>query len=91
MVENGLIEETQALLEMGYSSELRPMKSIGYRHAVRMLEGIWNRETMLSELQKDTRRYSKRQLTWFKTDLESIWVKPESRDFISKKIREFID
>ncbi|MBN2060561.1 MAG: tRNA (adenosine(37)-N6)-dimethylallyltransferase MiaA [Deltaproteobacteria bacterium] len=91
MVDNGLIEETHSLIDMGYSTELKPMKSIGYRHAVGLLKGIWNKEKMIFEFQKDTRRYAKRQLTWFRNDHDYMWVNPDSRDLILKKVREFID
>ena len=91
MVDHGLVKETISLIEKGYSPDLKPMKSIGYRHAVNLIEDRWNKEKMISELQKDTRRYAKRQLTWFKSDHELIWVRPDNSDLIRKKIREFID
>lgn len=90
MVDRGLIEETKKLLNMGYSPELKSMKSIGYRHAVSMIEGTWDRDIMIQQLQTDTRRYAKRQLTWFRGDPEMIWIGPDNRELIKKKINQFI-
>ncbi|MFC1580645.1 tRNA (adenosine(37)-N6)-dimethylallyltransferase MiaA [Thermodesulfobacteriota bacterium] len=91
MVENGLIEEVEGLLEKGYDSHLRPMQSIGYRHVSKFLEGTWDMEKAVSQLQTDTRRYAKRQLTWFKADPEMIWLGPDAKIEILKKIRGFLE
>lgn len=90
MVEKGLVEETERLLEKGYSPELKSMKSLGYRHAVRYLKGLMDLDQMIGELQKDTRRYAKRQLTWFRTDPEMKWVVPEARENLIQEINAFI-
>ena len=90
MIDNGLIEETQGLLEMGYSKDLKAMKSLGYRHAVQFLEKKWNRDELTQKLQTDTRRYAKRQLTWFKADPDVIWVNPRDRAHIRRIIEKFI-
>ena len=70
MVEAGLARETEGLLNKGYSSALKPMKAIGYRHMVRYLKGDWSMAEALEKLKRDTRRYAKRQVTWFKADPE---------------------
>ena len=90
MLRSGLIEETRNLLESGYSADLKPMKSIGYRHAIEYLQKKRNYEETLNLLQRDTRRYSKRQITWFRSDPEMFWVIPEETDKIKQKIEEFI-
>ena len=90
MVEEGLIQEVEGLLEKGYAPQLRPMQSIGYRHAVQFLEGSWDLDAMISQLQIDTRRYAKRQLTWFRADPEMIWLAPEARGEIIHHIQAFL-
>ena len=90
MVEAGLVEETEDLLQKGYSPELKSMKSVGYRHVVRFIQGIRDMDETVRQLQADTRRYAKRQLTWFKADPEMIWVDPKDRDIIMKIIKRFI-
>lgn len=90
MLEGGLIEETENLLKMGYSPELKPLQSIGYRHAVEYLKNVRGYDETLELFQRDTRRYAKRQITWFRSDSEMIWAYPEERDLIEEKIKEFI-
>jgi tRNA dimethylallyltransferase len=90
MVERGLVQETESLLNQGYSPELKSMRSLGYRHAVAFLTGRWDLDEMLKHLQRDTRRYAKRQLTWFRTDPDTIWVEPEHVDDISQRITIFL-
>jgi len=90
MLERGLVVETGSLLGMGYSPLLKPMKSLGYRHAVQHLEGHWSLDRMIGELQRDTRRYAKRQLTWFRADDEMKWRSPDERDALAREIDAFL-
>jgi tRNA dimethylallyltransferase len=90
MFESGLIEETENLLKNGYSPELKPFKSIGYRHAIDYLENRMSYDQSIELLQRDTRRYAKRQITWFKADPEMLWLTPDHMDEIIKKIKKFI-
>lgn len=90
MVEAGLVEETEGLLKRGYSPDLKPMKAIGYRHMVKHLKGGWSIEEAIKNLQIDTRRYAKRQLTWFRRDPEAYWIAPEDVDLAINKIKEFV-
>jgi tRNA dimethylallyltransferase len=89
MIEAGLVAETEELLKKGYSPELKPMKSLGYRHAVKFLQGDRTLDETIFELQRDTRRYAKRQLTWFGADPEMVWIKPRDMDDIIRKIKAF--
>jgi tRNA dimethylallyltransferase len=89
MMEGGLVSETEGLLKKGYSPELKPMKALGYRHVVKFLGGTCTLDETTHELQRDTRRYAKRQLTWFGADPEMVWIKPKDVDGIIKKIRAF--
>ncbi|MEJ2688865.1 MAG: tRNA (adenosine(37)-N6)-dimethylallyltransferase MiaA [Deltaproteobacteria bacterium] len=65
MLEKGLIEEVQKLLDMGYSANLKSMQAIGYRHVIEMREGKRGFDATVALLARDTRRYAKRQYTWF--------------------------
>ncbi len=65
------------------------MKALGYRHMVKFLEGACDLDEAIRLLQRDTRRYAKRQLTWFGADPEMVWMKPEDMDGIVKKITAF--
>jgi tRNA dimethylallyltransferase len=90
MIERGLVEETGSLLGMGYSPLLKPMRSLGYRHAVQHLEGHWSLARMIGELQRDTRRYAKRQLTWFRADDEMKWRSPDELGALAREIDAFL-
>lgn len=65
MAEGGLEDEVLRLLDMGFHENLNPMKSIGYKHMLNYLNKTWSFDEMLELLQRDTRRYAKRQYTWF--------------------------
>lgn len=89
MAKGGLVKETEDLLRKGYSPRLKPMRSLGYRQMVKFLEGALDLDEAIRQLQTDTRRYAKRQLTWLGADPEMIWIEPEDMDGIVKQIREF--
>lgn len=73
MLSQGLIEETLSLMREGYALTLKPLQSIGYRHAIWFLKGLVTQPEMLRLLQRDTRHFAKRQLTWFRRDPRISW------------------
>lgn len=73
MLQNGLLEETLSLLKEGYAPDLKPLQSIGYKHAIWQLMGLVTPWEMLRLLQRDTRHFAKRQLTWFRRDHRITW------------------
>ncbi|MGE4401466.1 MAG: tRNA (adenosine(37)-N6)-dimethylallyltransferase MiaA [Desulfobulbus sp.] len=66
-------QEIEYLLAQGYGAELTSMQSIGYRHMVGCIEGTWDRPTATAALVQDTRRYAKRQFTWFGRSKDIHW------------------
>ena len=82
MIDSGLITEVQNLIDMGYDCQLNPMQSIGYRHVCNYIQGKWSLEQSIELLARDTRRYAKRQLTWFNNDPGVQWFSPEHHDAI---------
>jgi len=74
MFAQGLIEETRWLLEQGFSSKLKTMQTIGYRESVSFLQGELALDDAVELVKRDTRRYAKRQFTWFRKDSSIIWV-----------------
>ena len=74
MLQNGLIDETKGLLARGYMRETKAMESIGYRQAIDVIEGRMTLVEALADMQMETRRYAKRQLTWFRRDFEMRWL-----------------
>ncbi len=73
MLADGLIDEVSALVQR-YGPELKALQTLGYREALNYLEGSCDRQRMLNDIQLQTRRYAKRQLTWFRKQPEIIWV-----------------
>lgn len=78
MIEAGLIDEVKGLLARGYSLDLKPLRSVGYRHMGLFIMGQLSLEQALFLMKRDTRRLAKRQLTWFRSDHEIRWFHPES-------------
>jgi len=73
MFDEGLIEETQALLEK-YGATARPLSSLGYKQAVQFLRGELDREAALRAAQQAHRNYAKRQITWFRREPDVRWL-----------------
>ena len=90
MLASGLLEEVKWLLDQGYPSTLKPMRSIGYRHMADYLEGRTPWDETVQLFKRDTRRYAKRQLTWFRADPEILWVQPGQADQMRRKIDSFL-
>jgi tRNA dimethylallyltransferase len=89
MLSQGLLEEVKKLLEMGFAPELKPLKAIGYRHMVAYLTGSLSWSEAVRQMKRDTRRYAKRQLTWFKADPEVKWFHPTDLERILKEVECF--
>ncbi len=90
MISAGLAEEVQKLLNKGYSENLKSMRSIGYRHMMDYIKGRLSHEEAVRILKRDTRRYAKRQFTWFRADPEIVWFRPDQLEDISQHIENFL-
>lgn len=90
MLEQGLEDEVRGLLERGYSRALKPMQSIGYRHMTDLIDGRMTDDEAVRTMKRDTRRYAKRQFTWFRKDSEMVWVSPDRFDEIRERIATFL-
>jgi tRNA dimethylallyltransferase len=73
MIDAGLEDEVKKLLSLGYSKSLKPFGAIGYRHMISYLDGELTYDEMVRTLARDTRRYAKRQYTWFSKIEDLIW------------------
>ncbi len=74
MLKDGLLEETRRLLDMGCTSASTSMQALGYREAASYLLGDISYDEMSELIKRNSRRYAKRQLTWFKRDEEINWI-----------------
>ncbi len=74
MINDGLIDEVKRLISMGYNKNLPSMKAIGYKEIISYLEGELELNEAINILKRNTRRFAKRQLTWFKMDDRIKWI-----------------
>jgi len=68
MFAEGLVEETAAILAMGYPETAKPFESIGYKQALQLVKGELSLKDAVFYARRDTRRYAKRQMTWFRQE-----------------------
>lgn len=80
MLTEGFLDEVRERLAAGHGPDLKSMQSLGYRHLAAHLTQGHSWETTIAELKRDTRRYAKRQLSWFKADPSVRWVEAEGRE-----------
>jgi tRNA dimethylallyltransferase len=73
MFASGLLEETQKLLAQ-FPRKSQAFKAIGYRQAAECIEGLLSLEQAIEETKKESRHYAKRQMTWFRSDPEIVWL-----------------
>jgi len=79
MIKSGLIDEVKRLLSLGYKEDLNSMQAVGYRQIASYLRGDLSLSEAVRKISQDTRRYAKRQLTWFRQDKRIFWVEVEGR------------
>jgi len=87
MMEKGLLEEAKSLYQ---HKDCNALQTVGYKELFAFLDGEWNLETAIDEIKKNTRRYAKRQMTWFRRDSETTFFNPEEELEIMEYLRENI-
>jgi tRNA dimethylallyltransferase len=88
MLEQGWLAEVQGLLDR-HPPTLKPLQALGYRHLTHYLTGRWSLAEALTLLARDTRRYAKRQLTWFASDPEIRWFHPDQIEAMAAALADF--
>lgn len=77
MIKQGLIEEVKQLLKK-YSNFPTAMQGLGYKEVVEYLNNSLTRDEMIEKIKQESRRYAKRQLTWFRKNKDIIWLNVEN-------------
>lgn len=90
MVNEGLVGEVQSLLARGYSPGLRSLRSVGYAEVMAHLEGALSYTDMISLIQMNTRRFAKRQMTWFRKDGRVRWFQVSGEEEFPGIAREIV-
>lgn len=91
MVRAGLVEEVRTLMARGYSADLPSMRSLGYRHVTKVIAGEMENSEAVRLFKRDTRRYAKRQYTWFNNQEQVGWLTaPFRTEKIFETIRGFL-
>ncbi len=80
MIRRGLVEEVRGLLEKGYDPSLVSMQGLGYKEVVPLIQGTRSLEETVRVIQRDTRHFAKRQLTWFRAEKNVRWVPADEGD-----------
>jgi tRNA dimethylallyltransferase len=92
MFDLGLVEEIRQLLKQGIPPSAKPFEAIGYRHVLRHLDSSVPQEETIRIIQQDTRRYAKRQMTWFRKMADVTWFDgPGDSEEIKNKVRQFVE
>ncbi len=81
MIENGLLEEVQALKNKGCTRDLPSMHALGYKQLLAHLDGEFRLDEAIRLIKRDTRHYAKRQYTWFNARKNVAWTKVSGQNF----------
>ena len=92
MFNDGLIQEVRQLLAKGIPPSAKPFEAIGYRHVIADLDSCIANEETIRIIQRDTRRYAKRQMTWFRKQPDVTWFDgPGDSNEIKNKVYQFLE
>lgn len=94
MMDGGLIDEVKKLLNMGYTKDLISMQGIGYKEIIKYLDGEYTLDEAIEIIKRDSRRYAKRQLTWFRRYENAKWFnldEYQDKKALEKDINNYIE
>jgi tRNA dimethylallyltransferase len=88
MLQSGLVDEVRQLQELGYTSQLNALRTVGYQEVFDYLNASFDFGTMTDKIKMNTRRYAKRQLTWFRKESRIHWfsLDIDSTSIIAEKV-----
>ena len=93
MMANGLVEEVRRLIAKGYSPSINALNTVGYKEAFDFVNEKIPQDEMIRLIKQNTRRFAKRQLTWFRADKRIKWIPVNEtsdwNEIADKIIKEF--
>ena len=90
MLDDGLVEEVQALKAKGYTRDMVSMQGLGYKEILDYLAGEISLEEAVYRIKRDTRHFAKRQITWFKRERDVIWLSKEEFHYQDDRLLQYI-
>ncbi len=84
MIYDGLVNEVKSILELGFAPELNSLNTVGYKEIIAYLNGEHDLDRAIELIKRNTRRFAKRQMTWFRKDKNIKWFDIENVDEIDK-------
>jgi tRNA dimethylallyltransferase len=90
MIKGGLFEEMSRLYGLGFARNLKSLQSLGYRHAGMVLAGEKDEREAIRLMKRDTRRFAKRQVTWFRSEPDVLWIDPEDNTEMGLVVANFL-
>lgn len=84
MINDGLVEEVKSLLAKGYSREYNSFNTVGYKEVLEFIDNFISLERAVELIKRNTRRYAKRQMTWFNADKRINWIAIKSKNDLVK-------
>ncbi len=94
MMEGGLVEEVKRLLSLGYTKDMISMQGIGYKEIIKYLDGEYLFDEAVEIIKRDSRRYAKRQLTWFRRYDNAKWFNLDEysdKEILKKEMINYIE
>lgn len=94
MLEQGLIEEVENLLDKGYGENLTSMQAIGYKEVIDFLKDKISLEEAIESIKQGSRRYAKRQITWFRKEERVHWIdldEVKNKDYLTEYIVNYVE
>ena len=86
MMEDGLLQEAEEMLP---HREVNALNTVGYKELFNYFDAIWSLEEAVERIKGNTRRYARKQLTWFKRDDQVKWFHPDDQETIKKYISQY--
>jgi tRNA dimethylallyltransferase len=94
MISIGLVEEVESILKLGYDKKLNSLNTVGYKEIIQYLDEVISLDRAVELIKRNTRRYAKRQMTWFNADKRIEWLDISSikdLDLLAEKIAKEIN
>ncbi|MCX6143885.1 MAG: tRNA (adenosine(37)-N6)-dimethylallyltransferase MiaA [Ignavibacteriales bacterium] len=84
MISAGLEDEVKSLISKGYDRHLNALNTVGYKEVFEHMAGIHSHEEMIELIKRNTRRFAKRQMTWFRRDQRIRWMRVSGDDWLER-------